>query len=125
VLELKVGDFDAAFVGQINLYVNAIDERVAHPDDKPTIGIILCASRDETVTRLTLHGIQAPIAVATYRLGEGTTGRDSFPAGISARTREELEEIKAVEEDLRRFATRKVRELAAARERPDDEPETT
>jgi predicted nuclease of restriction endonuclease-like (RecB) superfamily len=125
VLELKVGDFDAAFAGQINLYVNAIDERVAHPDDKPTIGIILCASRDETVTRLTLHGIQAPIAVATYRLGEGTTERDSFPTGISPRTREELEEIKAVEEDLRRFATRKVRELAAARERPDDELETT
>lgn len=125
VLELKIGDFDPAFVGQINLYVNAVDERVAHPDDKPTIGIILCASRDEAVTRLTLYGIQAPIAVATYRLGEGTTGRDSFPAEISAKTRDELEEIKAVEDDLRRFATRKVRELAAKREQPDDESEAT
>ncbi len=117
VLELKVGEFDPEFAGKINLYVNAVDEQLADQTDNPTIGIVLCATRDEAVTRLTLKGIASPVAVSTYQLGKGTIEADTAPGDLSPGLYNEINEMKAVEADLQEFATRKVRELddAAAR----------
>lgn len=114
VLELKIGEFDPEFAGKLNLYVNAVDEQLAQEHDNPTIGIVLCATRDESVTQLTLKGIASPIAASTYRLGKGATSTD-LPDGL----RQDLDEIKAVDVDLQTFASRRIRELEQAPERPD------
>ena len=45
VVELKCVPFDPGFVGQLNLYLAAVDDLLRHPDDKPTIGLLLCKSK--------------------------------------------------------------------------------
>ena len=44
VIELKVVPFDPAFVGQLNLYLSATDDLLRHPDDNPSIGLLICHS---------------------------------------------------------------------------------
>ena len=48
VIELKAVPFDPAFVGQLNVYLSAVDDLLRHPEDKP-IGLLLCRSRDKVV----------------------------------------------------------------------------
>jgi predicted nuclease of restriction endonuclease-like (RecB) superfamily len=49
VVELKAVPFDPGFTGQLNLYLSAVDDLMRHPDDKPTIGLLLCKSKNELV----------------------------------------------------------------------------
>ncbi len=49
VVELKAVPFDPAFVGQMNLYLSAADDLLRHSDDKPTIGLLLCRSKNRIV----------------------------------------------------------------------------
>jgi hypothetical protein len=53
----------------MNLYLNAVDEQLRLGDDRESVGIILCTSRNETVAKLALHRVYAPIAVSTWRAG--------------------------------------------------------
>jgi hypothetical protein len=46
VIELKAVPFDPAFIGQINVYLSAVDDLLRHPGDKPTIGLLRCRSKD-------------------------------------------------------------------------------
>jgi predicted nuclease of restriction endonuclease-like (RecB) superfamily len=69
VIDLSMGDFEPEFSGKMNFYVTAIDETLRHPDDQPTIGIILCKSKDQTVAEYALRDVNKPIGVATHRLG--------------------------------------------------------
>lgn len=55
VIELKAVPFDPAFIGQINLYLSAVDDLLRHPDDKPTIGLLLCRSKDRIVVEYALR----------------------------------------------------------------------
>jgi len=48
VVELKAVAFDPAFVGQMNLYLSAADDLLRHPDDKPTIGLLLCRAKNRS-----------------------------------------------------------------------------
>jgi hypothetical protein len=73
VIELKVGEFDPEHAGKLNFYVSAVDEQLAADDDAPSIGILLCATRDEAVTEMTLRGISSPIAVARWKAGSEMT----------------------------------------------------
>ncbi len=66
VVELKAVPFDPAFVGQMNLYLSAVDDLLRHPDDKPTIGLLLCKSKDRLVVEYALSGFQKPIGVAEW-----------------------------------------------------------
>jgi len=66
VVELKAVPFDPAFVGQLNLYLSAVDDLMCHPEDKPTIGLLLCKSRDRLVAEYALRGLQKPIGVAEW-----------------------------------------------------------
>lgn len=50
VIELKIEDFKPEFAGKMNFYLSAVDEQLRHPDDKPTIGIILCKGRNRVMT---------------------------------------------------------------------------
>ena len=70
VMELKTGRFKPQHAGQLNFYVNVIDDKVGGDGDGPTIGILLCASHSERVVRYALHGLATPMAVAGYRYRE-------------------------------------------------------
>ncbi|MBC6480591.1 MAG: DUF1016 domain-containing protein [Hormoscilla sp. GM7CHS1pb] len=67
VIELKTTAFKPAYAGQINFYVNAVDDLLRHETDQPTIGIVLCRSQHETIVRYALQGMNQPIGVSTYR----------------------------------------------------------
>ena len=49
VIELKAVPFDLAFIGQINVYLSAVDDLLRHPGDQPAIGLLLCRSKDRIV----------------------------------------------------------------------------
>ena len=66
VIELKAVPFDPAFIGQINLYLSAVDDLLRHPDDKPTIGLLLCRSKDQIVVEYALRDLKKPIGVAEW-----------------------------------------------------------
>ena len=66
VIELKAGAFEPSFLGQLGMYMAAVDDLLAHPDDKPTIGLLLCRSKDNVVAEYALRGYAAPIGVADW-----------------------------------------------------------
>ncbi|MCY7284957.1 MAG: PDDEXK nuclease domain-containing protein [Cyanobacteria bacterium CAN_BIN43] len=66
-IELKTTDFKPEYSGQINFYVNVIDDKLRRPADNPTIGIILCRSKKKSVVEYALRGMNQPISVSTYR----------------------------------------------------------
>ena len=68
VIELKTGEFEPEFSGKMNFYVAAVDNLLKTERDDPTIGIILCKSKDKTTVEYALQGLQKPIGVSTFRL---------------------------------------------------------
>ncbi len=67
VVELKAVPFDPAFVGQLNLYLSAVDDLLRHPDDKPTVGLLLCRDKNQVVVEYALRGLKKPIGVAKWQ----------------------------------------------------------
>ena len=67
VVELKVVEFDPDFAGKLNFYVSAVDELMKQPDDNPTIGLLICKSKDDTVVEWSFRGMSAPLGVAEYK----------------------------------------------------------
>ena len=67
VVELKVGDFLPEHAGKMSFYLSAVDNLLRHPDDQPSIGLILCKTKSRMVAEYTLQGQQKPIGVASYR----------------------------------------------------------
>lgn len=70
VCELKVVPFIPDFAGKLNFYVSAVDELMKQPDDNPTIGLLICKSKDDTVVEWTFRGMNQPLGVAEYKLKE-------------------------------------------------------
>lgn len=66
VVELKAVPFDPGFVGQLNLYLSAVDDLMRHPDDRPTIGLLLCKSKDQLVAEYALRRFNSPMGVAQW-----------------------------------------------------------
>jgi predicted nuclease of restriction endonuclease-like (RecB) superfamily len=66
VVELKAVPFDPGFTGTLNLYLSAVDDLLRHPDDKPTIGLLLCKSKNDLVVEYALDGYRRPIGVAQW-----------------------------------------------------------
>ena len=67
VVELKIGRFEPDYTGQLGFYVSLVDDRLRKADrHAPTVGILLCAARDDRVVRYALAGSAQPIAVADY-----------------------------------------------------------
>jgi len=67
VVELKIGRFDPGYVGQLGTYVAVVDDRLRRPGrHAPTVGILLCKGRNDTLVRYALAGAPAPLAVADY-----------------------------------------------------------
>lgn len=66
VVELKAVEFVPEFVSKLNFYISAVDEYVKAPEDKPTIGLLLCRSKSDTKARFALRGITQPLGIAQY-----------------------------------------------------------
>lgn len=68
VVELKGVDFKPEHTGQLNFYLAAVDAQIKAPDDKPTIGLLLCKKQNRLVAEYALSGMNKPIGVAEYPL---------------------------------------------------------
>ena len=66
VVELKVVPFEPEFVGKLNFYVNAVDNLIKDKIDNPTIGLLICKSKNSTEVKWAFQGIDTPMGVASY-----------------------------------------------------------
>lgn len=66
VVELKAREFDARDAGQINFYLSAVDDILRGADDNPTLGLLLCNSKDKLTVEYALRRSLSPIGVASY-----------------------------------------------------------
>jgi predicted nuclease of restriction endonuclease-like (RecB) superfamily len=67
-VELKISDFKPEYVGKMQFYLAALDDRVRMPDENPSIGMILCRDKKRTIVEYALKESNKPIGVATYRI---------------------------------------------------------
>ncbi len=65
-LEIQITGFDPDHAGRLAFYTSWIDDQLRQPHHKPTIGIVVCASKNSSVVRYSLTGISSPMAVSTY-----------------------------------------------------------
>ena len=67
-IELKIGKFKPEHIGQINFYLEALDRDVKKANENPSVGVILCASKDDAVVEYALSRSLSPTLVSDYRL---------------------------------------------------------
>jgi predicted nuclease of restriction endonuclease-like (RecB) superfamily len=68
VVDLKKGDFKPEYAGKMNFYCSVVDDQLRHQQDAPTIGLILCQTKDRILAEYALRDINKPIGVAEYEL---------------------------------------------------------
>jgi predicted nuclease of restriction endonuclease-like (RecB) superfamily len=107
VIELKIKAFQPEYVSKMNFYLNAVDEQLRVQEDRESVGIILCAERDETVAKLALHRVYAPIAVSTWRAG--TPAPELPPVEVSEDVPADLAELAQLEDVRTRLLDRVAR----------------
>ena len=96
VIELKVVEFMPEFVGKLNFYVSAVNRLLRQDDDNPTIGLLICKSKDQTKVEWAFDSIQNPMGVATY---QGIKIADKLPSIEALQER-----IKLLEKQLEQSA---------------------
>ena len=67
-IELKTGKFLPEYVGKMQFYLAALDDRVRAKDENPSIGIVVCRSKNKTIVEYALRESKRPIGVATYKI---------------------------------------------------------
>ncbi len=92
VVELKAVAFEPEFAGKMNFYLSAVDAQMRHPDDRPSIGLILCRGRDRVVVEYALRDVQKPIGIAEWET--------RVVAALPAEFEGTLPSIEALEEEL-------------------------
>jgi predicted nuclease of restriction endonuclease-like (RecB) superfamily len=68
VIELKAGEFKPEYISKLNFYTSAVDNAIAGDHDEPTIGLLLCASKNNVKVEYAMRGFDKPIGVAAYEL---------------------------------------------------------
>jgi predicted nuclease of restriction endonuclease-like (RecB) superfamily len=66
-IELKIGEFQPEYLGKLEFYLEALDRDVKKPHEQPSIGVLLCATRDQEVVEYALNRAMSPALVAEYR----------------------------------------------------------
>jgi predicted nuclease of restriction endonuclease-like (RecB) superfamily len=66
VIELKAEAFKPEFAGKMNFYLSAVDDLMRHPNDQPSIGIILCKTRNKMIAEYALRDVKKPVGVSSY-----------------------------------------------------------
>jgi predicted nuclease of restriction endonuclease-like (RecB) superfamily len=96
--DLKVGPFEPEFAGKMDFYLNVLNDRERGPGDQPSIGIILCAEKDDVEVEYALRAKANPIGVAAYTLQSKLPGelKGKLPTAkqLAGIVRAELEEGK-------------------------------
>ncbi len=96
VIDLKVRDFEPGDVGQMNFYLSAADDLLRHPTDEPSIGIILCKTKNKVIAEYALRDFNKPMGISVYELNQALPARIQ----LSLPTIEELEaELNAVPDE--------------------------
>jgi predicted nuclease of restriction endonuclease-like (RecB) superfamily len=67
VIDLKTGSFKPEYAGKMNFYLSAVDDLLRHPDDKPSIGLILCKGKNRIVAEYALRDLAKPLGVSEFR----------------------------------------------------------
>ena len=96
VIDLKMTAFKPEYAGKMNFYLSAVDDLMRHPQDEPSIGILLCKSKNEVIAEYAMRDLSKPLGVAEYQLAEALPEKleGSLP------TVEELEaELEGAEDD--------------------------
>ena len=75
VIDLKIGDFKPEYAGKMNFYCNVADDLLRKAGDAPTIGMILCQSKEKLFVEYTLKNVDAPIGVSAYDITESLPER--------------------------------------------------
>ena len=68
VIKLKTGEFKPDYVGQLNFYLSAVDGILKSEHDNPTIGLLLCKSKNNIVAEYALKDMSKPIGVSEYKV---------------------------------------------------------
>ena len=90
VVELKATPFKPEYAGQLNFYINVVDDKLRGEKDNKTIGLLLCKGKDEIVAQYALTGYDQPIGISDYQLSKAVP--DSLKSTLPS--------IEQVEEDL-------------------------
>lgn len=89
VVELKAGEFNPSYLGQLTTYLQILDDKVRKPHENPSIGIVLCKSADKAFVEYVIKRYDSPMGVATY------TTADDMPEDVR-RALPDIEELKRV-----------------------------
>ena len=95
VVELKATPFKPEYMGQLNFYINVVDDTLRGEHDNKTIGLLLCNGGDKVVAQYALSGYDQPIGVSDYQLTKA----------IPENLRSALPSIEEVEEELSKIGT--------------------
>ena len=68
VIELKTGDFKPEYAGKLNFYLSAVDGILKKEQDNPSIGLLLCKSKNNVVAEYSLKDMSKPIGVSEYKI---------------------------------------------------------
>ncbi|WP_419556416.1 PDDEXK nuclease domain-containing protein [Phocaeicola sp.] len=93
VVELKATPFKPEYAGQLNFYINVVDDKLRGEHDNKTIGLLLCKGKDEVVAQYALTGYDQPIGISDYQLSK------AIPENLKSA----LPSIEEVEEELTSF----------------------
>ena len=93
VVELKATPFKPEYAGQLNFYINVVDDKLRGENDNKTIGLLLCKGKDEVVAQYALTGYDQPIGISDYQLSK------AIPENLKSA----LPSVEEVEEELTSF----------------------
>ncbi len=66
MIDLKMTPFKPEYAGKMNFYLSAVDDLLRHPDDKPSLGIILCKVKNKVVAEYALRDLAKPVGISSY-----------------------------------------------------------
>ena len=92
VVDLKRGEFLPEHAGKMNFYCSVVDDQLRHSQDAPTLGLILCQSKDRIIAEYALRDVHKPIGIADYE----------FTRALPAELASSLPSIEAIEAELSR-----------------------
>jgi hypothetical protein len=109
VVELKRETFKPEFAGKMNFYLSAVDDKMRHPDDQPSIGLLLCKVQNRLTVEYALRNVRKPIGVAEWK----TKLVESLPKNLQGN----LPTIEEIEAELEKSAEAKPADTAEAQAR--------
>jgi predicted nuclease of restriction endonuclease-like (RecB) superfamily len=67
VIDLKMTPFKPEYAGKMNFYLSAVDDMLRHPDDQPSIGLILCKTKNRIIAEYALRNTATPMGISEFR----------------------------------------------------------